>query len=89
MPFISHYSGANKDREFTYSSIIFFTALSAGNWIGGVLPSALNPLFPNETITYRVILVAAALLILAATIPFYMLKKDDPDNTRDISLSPT
>ena len=88
MPFISHYSGANKDREFTYSSIIFFTALSAGNWIGGVLPSALNPLFPNETITYRVILVAAALLILSATIPFYLLNKDDPDNTRDISLSP-
>lgn len=88
MPFISRYSGENKDREFTYSSIIFFTALSAGNWIGGILPAALAPFFPDETIVFRVILVAAALLILSATIPFYLLDKDDPGDSQNISLSP-
>ncbi|GAG78023.1 unnamed protein product, partial [marine sediment metagenome] len=69
MPFISHYSGENKDREFTYSSIIFFTALAIGNLVGGFLPSALESFFLNETITYRVILLASTMLVLSATIP--------------------
>ena len=88
MPFISHYSGKNKDREFTYSSIIFFAALAIGNLIGGLLPSALESFFFNETTIYRVILFASAMLVLSATIPLYILDKDDPKDTQNISLSP-
>jgi MFS family permease len=88
MPFISHYSGENKDREFIYSSIILFAALAIGNFVGGFLPSALESFFLNETITYRAILLASATLILSATIPLYFLDKDDPKDTRNISLSP-
>jgi MFS family permease len=88
MPFISHYSGVNKDHEFTYSNIVFFSSLVIGNLIGGYLPTLLDAFFFDETLAYRVILLAATVLVLSATIPLYLLEKDDPADTRNISFSP-
>ena len=31
MPFISHYAGTGKDREFTITSIVFYSATAIGN----------------------------------------------------------
>ena len=56
MPFISHYAGKLKDKEFTIASITFYGAMALGNLIGGFLPSQLNSLVANETIAYRAIL---------------------------------
>jgi MFS family permease len=88
MPFISHYAGEQKDREFTAASIVFYSAMAIGNLIGGYLPSYLNPLFANETLAYRAILVSATMLIIFGTTPLFFLKKDKPDDTGKISLSP-
>ena len=88
MPFISQYSGENKDREFTTASIVFYTAMAVGNLIGGYLPGIVNPLFTNETLAFRSILVGAVSLIIFGTIPLLFLKKDAPEDTSNISLSP-
>ncbi|MDO9546117.1 MAG: MFS transporter [Pelolinea sp.] len=88
MPFISQYAGKQKDREFTIASIVFYTAMAVGNLAGGFLPAHLNPLFPNETITYRTILIGSSLLIILGTIPLFLLAEDKPEDTKAISLSP-
>jgi MFS family permease len=88
MPFISHYTGKLKDKEFTIASIIFYAAMAVGNLMGGFLPSQLNSIFVNETISYRIILVGASLLVVLGTIPLFFLAKDKPKNSKEISLSP-
>lgn len=88
MPFISHYAGTGKDHEFTITSIVFYSATAIGNLIGGYLPGIVNPLFPNEVLAFRTILVSASVLILAGTLPLMFLDKDKPEDTSKISLSP-
>lgn len=88
MPFISHYTGKLKDKEFTIASIIFYAAMALGNLVGGFLPSQLNTIIVNETISYRIVLVGASLLVILGTIPLFFLAKDKPENTKEISLSP-
>jgi len=89
LPFISHYAGKKgKDREFTTASIVFYSAMAIGSLIGGYLPAMLNPLFANETLAFRTILVTASSLILLGTIPLLFLDKDVPEEPGKVSLSP-
>ena len=88
MPFISHYVLEDKNKAFTFTSIIFYLGVSIGTLLGGLLPKLIGNLFTNETITYRLILVFFSLLIIAATVPLLFLEKDKPHDTHKISLSP-
>ncbi len=88
MPFISHYVLEDKNKAFTFASIIFYAGVSIGTLLGGLLPKLIGNLFTNETITYRLILVFFSLVIIAATVPLLFLEKDKPHDTQKISLSP-
>ncbi len=88
MPFISQYAGKQKDKEYSFASITIYSSTAVGNLIGGFLPVILASLFITETLTYRMILIGASLLIILGTTPLFFLKKDKPADTRKISLSP-
>jgi MFS family permease len=88
MPFISQYAGEKKDKEYAFTSITLYSSRAIGNLIGGFLPALLGSLFLNDTLTYRIILVGACLMILLGTIPLFFLKRDKPVDTSKISLSP-
>ena len=88
MPFISQYAGEQKDVEYTFVSIVFYSAMAIGNLIGGFFPAFLGPMIPDETLAYRAILIGASLLIIFGTIPLFFLDKDKPKDTSKISLSP-
>jgi MFS family permease len=88
MPFISHYTGRLKDKEFTIASIVFYAAMALGNLMGGFLPSQLNSIIIDETTVYRTILIGASSLIILGTTPLFFLAKDKSENTKEISLSP-
>jgi len=88
MPFLNHYAGEHKNKEYAFSSISIYTARAIGNLVGGFLPAIIGSSYINEITTYRVILVSASLLIVLGTIPLYLLKKDKPKDTSKISLSP-
>ena len=74
MPFISQYAGEKKDKEYAFTSITLYSSRAIGNLIGGFLPALLGSLFLNDTLTYRIILVGACLMILLGTIPLFFLK---------------
>ncbi len=88
MPFISHYAGKGKDREFTFASIVFYSATAIGNLLGGFLPTIINTTIADETLAYRLILVISSLMVILGTTPLFFLAKDKPDGERKISLSP-
>ena len=88
MPFISHYAGTGKDKEFISASIVFYTAMLIGNLLGGYLPGMVQGFFSTETLAFRAVMTAASALILLGTIPLFFLEKDAPEDTSRISLSP-
>ena len=88
MPFISHYAGEQRDKEYSFASIAHYSARAIGNLIGGFLPVLLGSIFLTETSTFRSILVFASMLIIFGTVPLFLLKKDKPADTSKISLSP-
>jgi len=88
LPFISHYAGEKRNSAYTINSIVFYSAASIGGMMGGFLPNILGQVTANESIAFRIILVAFSLLIIIGTIPLFSLDKDQPDQDRKISLSP-
>lgn len=88
LPFISHYAGENRNSAYTITSIVFYTAISIGGMIGGFLPDILGQVTANESIAFRIILVAFSILIILGTIPLFFLDKDQLDKDQKISLSP-
>jgi len=88
MPFISHYAGTGKDKEFITASITFYSAMLMGNLIGGYLPAMVQGLIGSEVLSYRAVLTGASAFILLGTIPLIFLEKDAPEDTTNISLSP-
>jgi predicted MFS family arabinose efflux permease len=88
MPFISHYAGTGRDKEFISTSITFYLAMLIGNLVGGYLPGMVQGLAGSETLAFRAVMTAASVLILAGTIPLFFLEKDVPEDTSKISLSP-
>jgi MFS family permease len=88
MPFISHYAGTGRDKEFISTSITFYLAMLIGNLVGGYLPGMVQGLAGSETLAFRAVMTAASALILAGTIPLFFLEKDVPEDTSKISLSP-
>lgn len=88
MPFISHYAGAGKDKEFIAASITFYAAMLIGNLIGGYLPGMVEGLTGSEVLAYRAVMTGASALIMLGTIPLIFLEKDAPEDTTKISLSP-
>ncbi len=88
LPFISHYAGNNREVAYSINSIVYYTSLSLGAMAGGFLPKLIAPLAADESTTFRFILVACSLIILAGTIPLFFLDQDEPDKNRRISLSP-
>jgi len=88
MPFISHYAGTGKDKEFITASITFYSAMLIGNLIGGYLPAMVQGLIGSEVLSYRAVLTGASAFILLGTIPLIFLEKDAPEDTTNISLSP-
>lgn len=88
LPFISHYAGEKRNSAYTITSIVFYTSMSIGGMIGGFLPDILGQVVANESIAFRMILVAFSLLIIMGTIPLFFLDKDQPDKDLKISLSP-
>ena len=88
MPFISHYAGTGRDKEFISTSVVFYTAMLIGNLVGGYLPGMVQGLMGSEVLAYRVVMTAASALILAGTVPLFFLEKDAPEDTSKISLSP-
>jgi len=88
MPFISHYAGTGKDKEFISTSVVFFTAMLVGNLMGGYLPGMVNTLVLNEVLAYRMVMTAASVLVLLGTLPLFFLEKDAPEDNSKISLSP-
>jgi MFS family permease len=88
LPFISHYAGEKRNSAYTINSIVFYTSMSIGGMLGGFLPDILSQVTANESIAFRIILVAFSLLIIMGTIPLFFLDKDQPDKDQKISLSP-
>jgi len=88
MPFISHYAGTGRDKEFITTSVVFYFAMLMGNLLGGYLPGIVNGFVVNEVLAYRVVMTAASMLVLLGTVPLLFLEKDAPDDTSKISLSP-
>jgi predicted MFS family arabinose efflux permease len=88
LPFISHYAGEKRNSAYTINSIVFYTSMSIGGMLGGFLPDILSQVTANESIAFRIILVAFSLLIIIGTIPLFFLDKDQPDKDQKISLSP-
>lgn len=88
MPFISHYVADDKNKAFTFTSIIFYLGVSSGVLLGGILPRLIGNLFNSESLNYRIILIFFSLVIIAATIPLFFLDEDKPHDTHKISLSP-
>ncbi len=88
LPFLSHYAGDNKNLPFTFANLITFSATSLGALLGGFLPRWIEPLSLGETLSFRLVLAAFSLLIIAGTLPLFLLKRDKPSDTSHISLSP-
>ncbi len=88
VPFISHYVFEEKNKAFTFASIVFYSGISIGTLIGGFLPKLIGSFLIDETLAYRLILVLFSLLIITATYPLFLLEKDKPHDTHKISLSP-
>lgn len=88
MPFISHYAGTGRDKEFISTSVVFYTAMLIGNLLGGYLPGMVQGLMGSEVLAYRAVMTAASALILLGTVPLFFLEKDAPEDTSKISLSP-
>jgi MFS family permease len=88
MPFISHYAGTGRDKEFISTSVVFYTAMLIGNLVGGYLPGMVQGLMGSEVLAYRAVMTGASALILLGTVPLFFLEKDAPEDTSKISLSP-
>jgi len=88
MPFISSYVSEDKNKAFTFTSIVFYSGLSIGTLIGGFLPKLIGHYLADEMLTYRLILILFSIIIIAASSPLFLLEKDKPHDTRKISLSP-
>ena len=88
MPFITQYAKGNRNQVYAFASIAMHSSRAVGNLLGGFLPAAVGRLFVGETAAFRAILIGASLLILAATLPISLMKRDKPHDTSKISLSP-
>ena len=88
MPFITQYAKGNRNQVYAFASIAMHSSRAVGNLLGGFLPAAVGRLFAGETAAFRAILIGASLLILAATVPISLMKRDKPHDTSKISLSP-
>ncbi len=88
LPFLSHYAGENKNLPFTFANLIMFSATSLGALLGGFLPRWIAPLALGATPSYRLVLAGFSLLIIAGTLPLFLLSRDKPKDTSHISFSP-
>ena len=88
LPFLSHYTKDDRNQAFTLTMLVYYVAFAIGGLIGGYLPSILNAVFMDETLTYRALLAASSLLIVLGSVPMYFVDEDRPDPDQDISLAP-
>ncbi len=88
LPFISHYTREDRNQAFSLTTLVYYITYAIGGLIGSQLPALLNPIFMNETITYRVLLAASSLLVVLAVVPMLFVDEDKPDPKREISFEP-
>ncbi len=66
----------SRTRFFAYNNVISLTAAAGGNFIGGHIPSWIDPLNPQSTYAYGVTLLIAALVTLLCILPFSLIRTD-------------
>ncbi len=88
LPYLSHYTREDRNSAFSMTTLVYYITYATGGLIGSRLPALLNPLLMNETLTYRVLLSGASLLVLLGSRPLLFVEDDKPDPRRDISFEP-
>ena len=88
LPFLSHYTGEDRNSAFSLTTLVYYITYSAGGLIGSQLPALLNPLFLNETLTFRIVLAGACLMMVFGAVPMFFVDDDKPDPKREISFAP-
>lgn len=88
LPFISHFTKEDRNQAFTLTMLVYYIMYAVGGLIGGYLPSILNTVIMNETLSYRIILAVSTLFIVSGVLPMLSVDDDKPDPSQKISLDP-
>lgn len=88
LPFVSHYAKENKNQAYTLEILTFTLGNSIGALFGGSLHEWINTLFSSEVLVYRAILIFFSFVIIAGSIPLFLMDDDKPTTNKEISLSP-
>ncbi|MDK2982438.1 MAG: hypothetical protein PWQ55_2785 [Chloroflexota bacterium] len=88
LPFISQYTKEDRNQAFTLTMLAYYLMYALGGLLGGYLPSILNAVILNETLTYRIILAVSTLFMVTGALPMLFVDEDKPDSSQKISLDP-
>jgi MFS family permease len=88
LPFISHFTKEDRNQAFTMTMLVYYLMYAVGGLIGGYLPSILNAVIMNQTLTYRIILAVSTLFMVSGALPMLCVDEDKPDPNQKISLDP-
>ncbi len=88
LPFISQFTKEDRNQAFTLTMLAYYLMYAVGGLLGGYLPSILNAVILNETLTYRIILAVSTLFMVSGALPMLFVDEDKPDSSQKISLDP-